>query len=146
MIILEQGCLLHFITTLCFVVFSNFWDALSLENENLKRKFPAVSQFDFLHLTVTIFTMLNCEQCFTTLEIVPVRKNRFLWLFLLHLNSVCIWTTLHFTFGSINQMLFLVVVNFWGIICPEKDSVLFLTGVLLFALMFLPECLDMLWS
>lgn len=39
-----------------------------MENKNLKRKFPTVSQFDFLHLTVMIFT-LNCEQSFITLEL-----------------------------------------------------------------------------
>jgi len=53
----------------------------SLENPNLKRKFPFISQFDFLHPTDTTFTMLNCKQSFTALEIVPVGKNRFLLLF-----------------------------------------------------------------
>lgn len=47
----------------------------------MKRKFPIISQFDFLPLTDMIFTMLNYKQPFLTLEIDPVGKNRFLLLF-----------------------------------------------------------------
>lgn len=53
------------------------------------------------------------------------------------------YTSLHFNCGTIGQVVFLATVNFWSIICLQKDANLFLTSVC-FAPMFLPDSLEML--